>query len=75
MGLVLVDILRWSGCQNPEAWSLVVVKAAFADLDLDARPGKALEMEDDVALLVVIRPCSIYTFAIQTLFTEDAESA
>lgn len=42
MRLVLVDMMRWSGCQNPKAESLVVLKAGFADLDLDldARPGK-----------------------------------
>lgn len=60
MGLVLVDILRWSGCQNPEVGSLVVVKAVFVDLDFDARPGKAFGTEDDVALLVSIRP-ALYT--------------
>lgn len=37
-----------------------MLKAASADLDLDARPGNVLGMDNDVALLVGIRP-ALYT--------------
>ena len=79
MRLVLVDMMRWSGCQNPNAENLVVLKAAFADLDLDvdldARPRKVLGMDNDVAIADGIQPV-LYTHSPkQALSTEDTKAA
>ena len=50
MGFVLVDVIGWSRCQSLEARTQLV-KAAF--VDLDARSGTVLGMEDDDGIVVV----------------------
>ena len=64
MGFVLVDVIGWSRCQSLEARTQLV-KAAF--VDLDARSGTVLGMEDDdgsyccCRIAGGIRP-TLYTF-------------